>query len=704
MTTIDFTSFSRRKISLIQQVEITECGLASIAMVGNYYGLNVDMATLRQRFQPSLRGASVRALVDISDRLGLACRPVKLELESLAALRLPAILHWDLNHYVVLEAVRRGKALIHDPAGRTHWLPITEVSDHFTGIALEVTPTSNFQPQETAPKLKLRQLWTSLTGFKHALLQTLILSIVLELFVVISPYYMQIALDTVVPSLDLDLLTVIAIGFGFFAVINTAATVLRSFVLLSAGTTLGLGIGVNVARRLLRLPTSWFEKRQIGDVLSRFQSVLPIRTFMAEGTVATAIDGSLAIVTFIVMVAYSPFLATFTLCSVFLYVLIRAVSFAAQRSAQREAIITAGREQSTLIESVRGIVTLRLLNRESTRLSEWHSKYVDSVNAQLSTSKIAIWQNAASTGILSLTGIITIWFSIRSVIVGGFSIGMVYAFLSYQGQFIQRTLALVEQVVTFKMLGLHLERISDIAMTDEDISFSTYNGEDDHFFGKIELVNVAFRYGTNDPFTIEDINLTVMPGEHVAITGASGGGKSTTAKIILGLLEPTRGQVLIDGKSLAKFGHKNFHKQIGAVLQDDQLFTGSLAYNIALFESSPDMDRVEEVARAVAIHEDIQAMPMGYESLVGDMGSALSSGQKQRILLARALYRRPNLLVLDEATSHLDTIREKKINETISNIGITRIIIAHREETIRAASKVYVLEGGRLADITNKYM
>lgn len=691
-----FTTGSR--VRLIRQTEITECGLASLAMVAGAHGLDIDLATLRRRFQPSMRGAALKSLIAVADGMGLTGRAVKLPLEELRNLHMPAVLHWDMNHYVVLERVKGGKALIHDPAGQTRWIPLDEVSKHFTGVALELRPSDDFEPGQSRERLKLSQLWRRMTGLKRALAQTLVLSLVMQVFVLASPYYMQVAIDSALPAQDRSLLTVLALGFGLFTLINVGASMLRSFVLLSAGTSLSFGVATNIARRLFRLPVSWFEKRHVGDILSRFQSIGPIQEAMTQGAVAALIDGVLAILIFALMLFYSVKLALVALLAFGLYALVRLITFSFQRSAQEASIIASGKEQSTLIESVRGIVTLRLFNKESARHALWQTRLADSVNASVGLARIAIWQSIANTLIFGLEMVLTIWLAIGFVIDGGFSVGMVFAYLAYKTQFLTRSASLIDQGIAFKMLGLHLERLSDIALADQDTSFAQTEPARGEFKGKIELRDIRFRYSPNEPLILDGVNLVVEPGEHVAITGPSGGGKSTLVKIILGLLEPESGEVLIDGVQLKQFGHKHYRDQIAAVLQDDHLFAGSLADNIALFEDAPDVQRIAEAAAAAAIHDDIMRMPMGYETLVGDMGSSLSGGQKQRVLLARALYRAPLLLIMDEGTAHLDAPTEQLINAGISGMGITRIIVAHRSETILAANKLFVAIGGKLVE------
>lgn len=700
---LDLGVLRRHRMRLIRQTEVAECGLASLAMIGNYHGLETDLGTLRRRFQLSVRGAALKSLMVMADQLGLTARAVKLPLDKLQDLHVPAILHWDMNHYVVLERVANGKALVHNPEGSSRWMLLDEVSPHFTGVALELRPADDFEPSGQRDRLKLSQLWKRITGLKRAIAQTIVLSIVMEAFVLASPYYMQVAIDDTLPALDYDLLTVLALGFGLFTIMNAGASLLRSFVLLSTGTSLGYGIATNVARRLFRLPVSWFEKRHVGDVLSRFQSVTPIQQFMTQGAVSAIIDGSLTIFTLALMFFYSGVLTLIALIAFALYGGTRLISFPVQRRAQEQTIIAGGKEQSTMIESLRGIVTLRLFNRETARHALWQTRLTDSVNAGVSLARIGIWQSTANTLIFGLETIVSVWLAVRLVIGGGFSVGMVFAYMAYKMQFLQRGASLIDQSIAFRMLGLHLERLSDIALTEQDKSVLEQNVPPATLEGGIELRDVRYRYSPTDPLVLNGISLKVEPGEHIAITGPSGGGKSTLVKILLGLVEPDEGEVLIDGKSLAKFGYRNYREQVTAVLQEDSLFAGSLADNIALFDDEPDMVRIIAAAQAAAIHDDIIAMPMAYDTLVGDMGSSLSGGQKQRLLLARALYRQPRMLIMDEGTSHLDAAREQLVNAAIAKLGITRIIVAHRLETIISATRILAIDQGQITDVTEQF-
>jgi ATP-binding cassette subfamily B protein RaxB len=694
---LDTRFTGRSRLRLVRQTESAECGLACLVMVANFHGLNADFAAMRRRFGLSMRGTSLRSLIDIADQIGLISRAVRAPLEELHNLALPAVLHWNMNHFVVVERVHRGRALIHDPAGRTRWMPMADVSNHFTGIALELRPGDSFEPGPDGKRLRLRNLWERMTGMKRTLAQTLILSFVLQAFVLASPYYMQVAIDNALPALDYDLLTVVAIGFVLFTLINAGAALLRGLVLLNAGTSIGLGLAVNVARRLLRLPISWFSRRHTGDVLSRFQSIVPIQQMLTEGAAAAVVDGLLAVLTLVVMSFYSLLLTSIAVGAFLLYGAVRIVSFSFQREAQESSIVTSGKEQTALIESLRGIATLRLFGQESLRHALWQSKRTEAANADVRLARFGVWQGVANSVIFGLENVVSIWIAVGFVMAGsGFSVGMVFAFLAYKTQFIQKSENLVAQAIRFRMLGLHLERLSDIALTEEDKGFQTPYPPETELDGAVALSGIEYRYSAADPAVLRRVDLEVVAGEHVAITGPSGGGKTTLIKILLGLIEPDSGEMLIDGVPLPRFGYRNYRRQIAGVLQEDTLFAGTLAENIAFFDEHLDMDRVTAAAADAVIHDDIMSMPMQYETAVGEMGSTLSGGQKQRVLLARALYRKPRILIMDEGTAHLDASLEEAVNRAIRRLGITRIVVAHRQETIRAADRILHMENGRL--------
>lgn len=679
----------------VRQTEIAECGLASLAMVANAHGLDIDLAALRDRFGVSGRGAELAEIMAAADALGLAPRAVKLPLDALPDLHAPAILHWDMDHFVALERVAGGRALIHDPAGATRWFAEDELSRHFTGVALELRPTPRFERGRVRQRIAVRDLWSGIGGLKRAILQVVLLSLVLQAWVLATPLLMQIAIDRVLPGSDTALLTTLAIGFALFAGVNAAATAVRALVLLNAGSALSYGISANVARRLLRLPIAWFERRQVGDVLSRFQSVAPIQRALTEGAATALIDGAMALVTLAVMLSYSVTLTLVPIAAALLYLGVRLTSFRHERAAQDLAIAARGREQGLMVETLRGMTTIRLFNRETLRHAGWAGALMDATNAMVRSGRVTLTQASANALIFGLELVAVTGIAVTLVIDGRFSIGMAFAYLAWKTQFSVGIAKLVDRAFEFRMLGLHLDRISDIALTPEDAAFAE-DAPVRPLVGAIRLENVRFAYAPGLPPVLDGVSIDVPAGAHVAITGPSGGGKSTLARVLLGLIAPDDGAILVDGVPIGEFGRRNLRNAAAAVLQDDVLFGGSIADNIALFEADADRQRIEASAQAAAIHDDIMQLPMGYDTPVGDMGSGLSGGQRQRVLIARALYRRPRLLIIDEGTSHLDLAHEAQVNTAIAGLGITRIVIAHRPDTLARAERVYVLDRGVL--------
>lgn len=694
---MDLGLLPRRRVRHVRQSEMTECGLASLAMIANAHGHDLDIGALRRRFGVSSRGMGLRALMQTADALGFTSRPLKVGLGALGSVKTPAVLHWDMNHFVVLERVRGDRAFILDPAQDGRWHDRESLSRHFTGVAVELQPSSEFKPERERARLRLNQLWSGSSGLKRSLGQVALLSLVLQAYVLASPYLLQLAVDQALPAFDADLLTVLAIGFGLFALVNAGATLLRNFVLLASGVALSFGISSNVARRLLRLPVHWFEVRTVGDVLSRFQSVQPIQKLLTESAAASVVDGALALVTLALMAIYSVPLALVAAVSGAAYAVVRALTLPAERRAENERIAAAGREQGAMIESLRGIVTLRLAGRETMRHAVWQNKLSESLGAGYAHERVKAWQSAAYALVTGVEIVALVWLAVRHAIAGGFSVGMILAFMAYRQQFSTTVKALVDRAVDLRMLGLHLERLGDIALTAEDRGFAEPAVLPEPLRGELELRGVSYRYGVHEPLVLKGVDLRVRPGEHVAITGTSGGGKSTLAKILLGLVEPEAGEVLVDGEPLHRRGRRAVREEVAAVLQDDLLFAGTIAENVAGFDQI-DPDRLREALEAAAVAEEVARMPMKHQTVVGDMGSSLSGGQRQRVLLARALYRRPRILVVDEGTAHLDTEHERRVNAAIAGMGITRVVIAHRRETIEAADRVVHLVDGRIAE------
>ena len=688
--------WGKSRVPMLLQTEEAECGLACLAMVATHHGLKTDLPTLRKRFSLSLKGATMVDLTRIAGQLQLTPRALRAELEHLPQLQLPCVLHWDLNHFVVLVALRGGKAVLHDPARGIRRLSMAEVSKHFTGVVLELTPTPEFRPRVERQSVTVRQLLGGVSGLKRSLFQIMVLALALELFMLLSPFFMQWVVDSVLVSADRDLLVTLGLGFTLLVLVQVATGAIRSWAVLYLSATLNLQWLSNVFAHLMRLPVAWFEKRHTGDVMSRFGAVQQIQQTLTTSFIEVVLDGLLVVLTFAMMAFYSVKLTLIALTAVGLYALLRWAFFRPLRDATEESIVHNAKVSTHFLESLRGVQSIKLFNRQEERQGQYMNRAVDALNAHIVMRKLDLTFAVSHKLLFGLERVAVIWVGALLVLDRSFSVGMLFAFFAYKEQFALRVSGLIDKLVELRMLKLQGERLADIVLTapEADVAASV---DVDKVGAQIELSGIRFRYSDGEPWVIDGLSVTIEPGESVAIAGPSGCGKTTLLKLMLGTLEAQAGEVRVGGLPLARLGARAWRDMIGTVMQDDQLFAGSIVDNISFFDAAPDNTWVEECARLAAVYEEIEAMPMGFRTLIGDMGTSVSGGQKQRILLARALYKRPRILFLDEATSALDVDRERLVNQAVRQLDLTRVIVAHRPETIATAGRVIVLHEGRVA-------
>ena len=686
-----------RKLPAIMQTEASECGLACVAMISSHFGSAADLTDLRRKYGMSLKGATLQELVRIADHLGFASRPLRLDLDELAELRMPCILHWDLNHFVVLVSVDRTGVVIHDPAVGVRLMPLAEVSRHFTGIALELSPTERFRPVTQAPTIRFSQLIGRIAGVKQALGQLLCMALAIELFSMISPLFLGWVVDQALVSFDSDLLTTLAIGFLLLMVMEVSISAARGWMLMGLNASLKVQARANLFTHLISLPTSFFEARHLGDVMSRFGSQETILQAVTSELVEAVLDGLMATITLIVMLLFAPDLTMVVVLGAVLYGALRWAAYTPLRQASVESIVWSARRDSHFLETLRGIRTIKLVNGQEERRARWLNLLVEAINRQLTADKLRLLFRTANALLMGILKILVIFLGARKILAGDFSVGILLAFIVYKDQFLGRVMELINKSVDLVMLRLHAERLADIALTEPEPRGLLTTGPAAPAAARLELRDVSFRYAPSEPWILQNINLIVEAGESVAIVGPSGGGKTTLLKLLAGLLAPTQGEILVNGKPLAKTGLENYRAMLGVVMQDDQLFAGSIAENISFFGERANQDKIIRCAQKASVHDDIMAMTMEYDTLIGDMGTILSGGQKQRVIIARALYRDPAILLLDEATSHLDVERENAVNSALKFMQVTRIVIAHRPETIRASDRVVTLRGGQLS-------
>jgi len=681
------------RLPLILQAEPSECGLACLAMVLNSHGHRIDINTLRLRLGSAQQGLTLKTLIALAERQQLAARPLRLEPHELAQLRLPAILHWDLQHFVVLQRVRGTRIRIHDPAAGAVWHDAAAVSRHFTGVALELQPAAGFVPREETRRLHLRQLWSSSSGFGAALLQVFVLSLLLQVFALALPFHTQLFIDDVLVNQDFDLLQVLAFGFLLVTLVRSCTELLRAQVVLYLGTLMSFQFATNVCRHLLHLPLQWFSRRHPGDIISRFGSLGSIKDFLCSGVVEAVIDALMVLGTLALMFVYSATLTWVALVAVVLYAALRCVLHGTLRRRNEQLLHAGALESSNFIENLRAIQGIKLFGKQADRMALWQNHHADMLNAGVRVQRLGISVKFAHGLLLGSENIVLMLLGGYAVLENRISIGMIMAYLAFKDQFYGRVFALVDKLFEFRLLALHLERLADIALHAAEPHQAGIGAPPPEVCvtGGLALHDIGFRFHAEAPWLFRNVTLAVGTEEVVGITGPTGCGKSTLLKIALSLLQADTGTVLLHGVPVSAMGLETFRARTAAVLQDDTLLSGSIFENITFFDPVPDREHVEYVASLAAIANDIRLMPMQYGTLVGSMGAALSGGQVQRILLARALYKRPRLLILDEATSHLDVATEKAVNKAIRQMKIARLLVAHRSETLLQADRIFEL-------------
>ena len=688
-----FADLLQPKVPVVLQSEAPECGIACLAMVASFHGHRTDLSAMRVRLSPSLKGVTLKHIAQIGEAMGMTARGVQVPLEALGKLRLPAILHWDMNHFVVLTEVSGRKIKVHDPARGKRVLTLEEASRHFTGVAMEFTPSAGFQKKDERERIRSWQLLQVAAGFKGTIFQILVLTLALEVFALAMPFFLQLTVDRVLVGRDRDLLTVLGIAFAALVVIQVAVTAVRAWVGVYLSTNVNLRLLTNLFNHMLRLPLAWFEKRHIGDIVSKFRSVDAIQKTLTTTFVETAVDGVMVVLTVIVMAYYSLMLTSVVVGAALLYAFLRWMFFYPQRYATDEQLAHEARSGTHFIETLRGMMAIKLNLRESERRSSYQNLVVDQTNAGVRVQNVGILQRGSNALIFGLENVVVIWLAALLVMEGKFTVGMLYAFLGFKLLFLTRVINLIDKWNEFRMLDLHAERIADIALAEPESAKAGLPGDVATGPLHLEARDVGYAYGA-EGFVFRGVSLAVNPGETIAIVGPSGSGKTTLVKVLVGLLNPTEGEVRVNGRNLADWDLAQYRARVGAVMQEDQLFAGTIEDNVSFFDTEHDPARVRDCARAAMIDDDIMAMPMQYNTIVGSLGMALSGGQKQRVLLARALYRLPKILFLDEAFDQIDVALERRISTAISERGIALVIVSHRPETVASSVRRIEMRAG----------
>lgn len=678
----------KNKVPVIIQSEAAECGIACLAMICGYYGKDIDLFNFRSQYGSPSQGATLNTINLVAQRAGLKSRALSLEYDELKELRLPCVIHWSLNHFVVLVAVRRNSFVINDPAMGRRVIKQQEMSENFSGIALEAWPDNNFKQEKKRSRLRLLDLMRNISGLKSALTKIFMLSIVVEAINLLMPMGTQMVTDHVIMAHDENLLLVICLGLVFFTIFRTFVGMIRAWVSLKLNTLTDVQWKTSFFDHLFSLPLAFFEKRHLGDIQSRFSSLDTIRSTFTNSIVMGIIDSIMIVGLLVVMSLYGGWLTWVVLGFTFCYAIMRVMTYKFYRTISEELIVKRARSGSHFMESLYGIATIKSLNLKNRRSQHWLNTNIDVCNASLRQTRFDMLFGGINTFINSLDQVVVLWLGALMVIDNTMTIGMFMAFNAYRGQFSQRATSLIDLAMQLKMLSLHNERISEIVYSEPEAELPARKLFDDNVGVSLEVKNLSYRYDELAKPVFTDINISIAAGESVALIGPSGIGKTTLLKVMSGLLNAHRGDISIGGHDINKIGTNNFRSSTACVLQEDRLFSGSIADNIAGFDDEADRQRIVECAKQCNIHDEILQMPMGYETIIGELGTGISGGQKQRLLIARALYQKPNILFMDEATSHLDANNERMINASIEALKITRVIVAHRPSTIACADRI----------------
>ncbi len=675
------------------QSEAAECGLACVGMVASYWGKEYDLPALRRKFPITLQGASLNDLIRVSKNLGLASRALKVDLGALQKIALPAILHWEFNHFVVLSKIGKDHVIIHDPGVGKRKISLSELSKSFTGVVLELRPDQKFKKEKVHSRISLFSFFGQVSGLVTPLIQILVFSLIIQLVAIVMPFFTQMAIDSVAPTSDIQLLKVLALGFGAIFALRPIIEWLRNRLIIFVSTQFSAQLTSNLVKYLFSLPLPYFEKRSIGDLLTRLEASDRLRDLLTEGFIAAFVDVLLGIVTIAMIFYYSFWLGIIVLITTALVLIIRLFFIPNLRMLVNETLQKKGREQAELIETLRGVSSIKFAQKETERESIWNNCFTSFINSSAKLQANQANYVFLRDLILNIGLVILIYTGILLVIdvESSFTLGAFFAVAAYRDLFFQRLSSFLDLLVELSMSKVHLERLSEIISEEPEKQPSEYfNYRADKLV--LELNDIGYRFGEEKELIFKDINVKISSGDRIVIFGPSGTGKTTLLKVLSGVYPPSKGIVKFNGTDVQAAGLRYLRSNVAAVLQNDYLFKGSVIDNITFFDQVPDFEKAMKCAKTACVHDEIMKLPMSYESLVGEMGTSLSQGQQQRVLLARALYQEKPILVLDEGIAHLDEENENNVLSNLKELGVIIIITAHKSELRTFGNQVWDID------------
>ncbi|HLK99989.1 MAG TPA: peptidase domain-containing ABC transporter [Myxococcaceae bacterium] len=684
------------RVPLVRQLSEIECGAACLAMVLGYHGKPTRLEEVRQVMGAARDGVSALDILRTARAFGLRGRGVSIDEEGLSFLPQGTILHWQFSHFVIFERVSRGYIYLVDPGQGRRRVTMERFKQAFTGVALLLEPGEHFQTGKSHARRSSRYAMQVLQQ-SHTLSRVIAMSLVLQLFALAIPVLTGLVIDRVVPRGDTHLLGVVAGGLIALTGFQLLTTLIRGHLLLELRTRLDSSMTLNFVEHLVGLAWSFFQVRAAGDLLARMSSNATVREILSSSALSALLDGALVILYMALMFAVSPMLGLLVLGLGLMQVLILVFSARRQRALLSESLEVEAKSQSYQVEMITGIQTLKAFGVEHQAVKRFSELFVNVLNVSLRRGRLTAWIDALNGSLRMAAPLVLLTFGALQVLNGHMTLGTMMGLNALAGALLVPLSNLVSTASQLQLLGSYVERIDDVFDTPPERDPSK-PGQAAKLKGGIELERVSFRYAPTAPLVVKEVSVRIEPGQFVAIVGRSGAGKSTLANLLLGLYLPTSGRVLYDGADLGDLDLQSVRSQMGVVPQEPAFFSTTLRGNIALRDPTLPLEPILEASKLARLHDDVTAMPMGYDTPLVDRGASLSGGQRQRLALARALVHSPAVLLLDEATSALDAITESQVQQALASLSCTRIVIAHRLSTVVDADLILVMDNGQLAE------
>jgi ABC-type bacteriocin/lantibiotic exporter with double-glycine peptidase domain len=690
----------KQRVPVVLQLNAVECGAACLAMILGYHGRRVRLTDCRDICGAGRDGTTAQTLAKAARSFGLRVRAFSVEPKDFEHLSLPAIAHWQFNHFVVVERWSPKQVDIVDPGAGRRRLSPAEFEAGLTGVVLTFEPGIHFKrvreranpPWRTYAATMLRA-----PGAASLLTQVFGASLCLLILGLALPLFTKVIVDRVLPLRNVGVMGILAAGLVLAVAAQAMAACLRGTLLLSLRSRLDTQMMLGFFEHLLSLPFKFFQQRNSGDLLMRLSSNTMIREALTTQSLSAILDGGLVIGYLAILAAQDGLFCALASGAGLLQIALLLATARLRADLNQRELAAQSESQSYLVEALSGVAALKASGAEDHALEHWSSLFSTELNAALRRGQLSVVVDSITTMLRVLSPLLLLWVGTFEVLHGRMSLGTMLALIALASAFLEPLSSLVANGQRMQLAAAHLDRISDVLNAEPEQDPRIVEAAP-RLRGHIEFRNVSFRYDPNAPFVLRNISFSIEPGQKTALVGKTGSGKSTLAMLLLGLYEPAEGDILIDGVSLRTLNYRAIRSQFGVVLQEPFLFSGSLRHNIAFGQPGMGFDAAMEAAQLAEIGDDIEQMPMGYETRIAEGGTGLSGGQRQRVSLARALARKPTVLVMDEATSHLDVVTESRVETNLSALACTRIVIAHRLSTICDSDQILVLDDGRIAE------